>query len=254
MWGGINSLPERSPSQRKGWGNSWAPRRQACRDPTVCKVRCRGAGNECPASTPSPMSGLRRGAQESGQSAVGAPLESGPRHSPPFLEKEGPPHPHRRGQGATQSFARSWLGGTATSTADTPEWWDGPAGTLCPDSAPLKGHPCGRLGGSEVTAKAQSQGAEAGSGARLGPAGGTPPKGHEGTQATPSAGDSKPTASGEGAERSPRRECAGSLAPPPTPRLAQGRDQAGEEGSFHLNETWKPSRYSGRGSFYTEKM
>lgn len=175
--GWINSLPERSPSQRKGRGNSWAPRRQACRDPTVCKVS-RGAGNECTASPPSPitMSGLRRGAQESGQSAVGAPLERGPRHSPPSLEKEGPPHPHRRGQGAMQSFARSWLGGTATSTADTPEWWDGPAGTLCPDSAPLKGHPCSRLGGSEVTAKARSRGAGAGSGARLGPAGGTPPR------------------------------------------------------------------------------
>lgn len=184
--GWINSLPERSPSQRKGRGNSWAPRRQACRDPTVCKVS-RGAGNECTASPPSPitMSGLRRGAQESGQSAVGAPLERGPRHSPPSLEKEGPPHPHRRGQGAMQSFARSWLGGTATSTADTPEWWDGPAGTLCPGSAPLKGHPCGRLGGSEVTAKARSRGAGAGSGARLGPAGGTPPKGHEGPPRQP---------------------------------------------------------------------
>ena len=81
-----------------------------------------------------------------------------------------------------------------------------------------------------------------------------PPKGHEGpTQATPSAGDSKPTASGEGAERSPRREFAGSLAPAPTPHLAKGWDQAGEEGRLYLNETWKPSHYSGWGIFIPKK-
>lgn len=81
-----------------------------------------------------------------------------------------------------------------------------------------------------------------------------PPKGHEGpTQETPSAGDSKPTASGEGAERSPRREFAGSLAPAPTPRLAKGWDRAGEKGSLYQNETWKPSHCSNQVIFYTKK-
>ena len=44
-------------------------------------------------------------------------------------------------------------------------------------------------------------------------------------------------------------EFAGSLAPAPTPHLAKGWDQAGEEGRLYLNETWKPSHYSGWGIF-----
>lgn len=82
-----------------------------------------------------------------------------------------------------------------------------------------------------------------------------PPKGHEGPPGQPHQQETpSPLRVVGGAEKIPRWEFAGSLAPPPTPRLAQGRDQAGEEGCFHLNETWKPSHYSGRGSFYTEKM
>ena len=93
--------------------------------------------------------------------------------------------PQERGLGATQASLAPQLGGTATSTADAPEWWNRPVGTLCPDSAPLKGHPCGRLGGSEVTAKARSRGAGAGSGARLGPLGRSPPRAMKGPPRQP---------------------------------------------------------------------
>lgn len=149
--------------------------------------------------------------------------------------------PQERGLGATQALPAPQLGGTATSTADAPEWWDRPAGTLCPDSAPLKGHPCGRLGGSEVMAKARSRGAGAGSGACLEPVGRSPQRAMKGPPRQPHRQ--------EGAERSPRQEFAGSLAPAPTPHLAKGWDQAGEEGRLYLNETWKPSHYSGWGIF-----